>query len=150
MDDRRIGSSLPTLGGGVVNDADNGLHRHGPVVVLSGSALQAALDAVRIAVRVRRQNGYADSVWLSALIQAFGQAAMSATGHSDVRESIGAEDVSERPTVPLDQAARRLNIGERQARRLAPQLGGQKIGGRWFVDKIALDEHIEGRNQTAC
>ena len=53
--------------------------------------------------------------------------------------------VDEHPTVPLAEAAARLNISDRQARRLAPQLGGRMIAGRWFVDELALRQHIEGR-----
>lgn len=48
------------------------------------------------------------------------------------------------PTVPLTQAARRLGVSERQARRLAPRLGGRRIAGRWFIDETALTEHLDG------
>ena len=39
----------------------------------------------------------------------------------------------------------RLGISDRHARRLAPKLGGKKNAGCWFVDEVALAQHIEGR-----
>lgn len=71
-------------------------------------------------------------------------AAMAAAGHSDVRLPAIGNAVPMKPTVPLDEAADRLGVSLRQARRLAPRVGGRKIGGRWFVDEMALREHIEG------
>ncbi|ULE35050.1 helix-turn-helix domain-containing protein [Mycobacterium sp. IDR2000157661] len=47
------------------------------------------------------------------------------------------------PTVPLEDAAERLGISTRHARRIAPKLAGRKAGGRWFVDETALREHLE-------
>ena len=72
---------------------------------------------------------------------------MSVRGQSviDQTELAQPDAVDEHPTVPLAEAAARLNISDRQARRLAPQLGGRMIAGRWFVDELALRQHIEGR-----
>lgn len=50
--------------------------------------------------------------------------------------------------VPLVEAAARLGLTDRQVRRLAPRLGGKKIGGRWLIDEQALVEQIEGRKPT--
>ncbi|MBP2454614.1 hypothetical protein [Mycolicibacterium lutetiense] len=50
----------------------------------------------------------------------------------------------EQPTVPVAEAAARLGISVRQARRLAPQLEGRKIAGCVFVDETALRQHTEG------
>ncbi|OBA96994.1 hypothetical protein A5666_27115 [Mycolicibacterium fortuitum] len=74
-------------------------------------------------------------------------AAMAVGGHSDVRPNAISDPVpvDEQPTVPLAEAAALLGISVRQARRLAPQLGGQKIAGSWFVDGTALRQHLEGR-----
>ena len=75
----------------------------------------------------------------------FGEA-MAAAGHLDVRSpAINKAVAVEQPTVPLAEAAARLDISRRQASRLAPQLGGRKIAGCWFVGEAALNEHIEGR-----
>lgn len=124
--------------------SEPGLMRSGPVVVLSGPALKQARDAALIAVKHRKQNGIPYRNY-EALACEF-DAAMAAAGHSDVRSPAISKSVAvEQPTVPLDEAAARLGISHRQARRLAPQLGGRKIAGRWFVDQTALNEHTEGR-----
>ncbi|MGV0740330.1 hypothetical protein ABQF35_28625 [Mycobacterium syngnathidarum] len=124
--------------------SEPGLMRSGPVVVLSGPALKEARDAALIAVKHRKQSGVPYRNY-EALACEFG-AAMAAAGHSDVRSPAISKSVAvEQPTVPLDEAAARLGISHRQARRLAPQLGGRKAAGRWLVDEAALNEHIEGR-----
>lgn len=123
---------------------DSGLLRVGPVVVLSGPALKAARDSALIAAKHRKRSGIPYQHYV-ALACEFGEA-MAAAGHSDVRSPAISKAVAvEQPTMPLDETAARLGISRRQARRLAPQLGGRKIAGHWFVDEAALDEHIEGR-----
>lgn len=121
----------------------NGLQQIGPVVVLTDSAVRLAYECVLMAYRQRRLSGYPTGS-IEQLAQAL-NAAMSAGGHSDVRESDEAQPVHMEPTVPLEEAATRLGVCHRQARRLAPRLGGKKRGGRWFVDEIALCEHLEGK-----
>jgi hypothetical protein len=121
-----------------------GLLRAGPVVVLSGPALKE--DSALIAAKHRKSCGipfqsYEALAWeLSA--------AMTAAGHSDVRSPAISKAVAvEQPTVPISEAAAQLSISGRQARRLAPKLGGAKIAGSWFVDEAALRQHIEGRRK---
>lgn len=124
--------------------AESGLLRAGGFVVLTGPALKAARDCALIAIKHRS--------WVGAPYQTYEvlacelATAMAAAGHSDVRSPALSKAVPvEQPTVPLADAAARLDISLRQARRLAPQLGGHKIVGRWFVDELALREHLEGR-----
>jgi hypothetical protein len=123
----------------------------GAAVVLTGESLRAALQAVLIAKRTRKLNGHPDSTADLELAQAL-IAATSANGHSDVREPEELKDYPQRepPTVPIAEAARQLGLSERQARRLAPKLGGRKIGGQWFLDQNACDEHRRGQtwNET--
>ncbi|MCA4726881.1 hypothetical protein [Mycolicibacterium fortuitum] len=124
--------------------SETGLVRSGRVVVLSGPALKQARDAALIAVKHRKQSGVPYRNY-EALACEF-SAAMAAAGHSDVRSpAINKSVAVEQPTVPLDKAAARLGISLRQARRRAPQLGGQKIAGRWFLDDTAITQHIEGQ-----
>lgn len=121
-----------------------GLIRAGGVVVLSGAALKAALETAVLAIRASRLAGRSYDAY-EALACEYA-AAMAAAGQSDVRLPAVSEAVAvEQPTVPLADAAVRLNLSLRQARRLAPKLGGRKPAGRWFVDELALREHIEGR-----
>jgi hypothetical protein len=121
-----------------------GLMRIDGVVVLSGPALKLARDSALIAMKHRKQRGipYQDYVALACEFDA----AMAACGHSDVRSPAISKAVAvEQPTVPLAEAAARLGISLRQARRQAPKLAGRKFAGAWFVDETALNEHIEGR-----
>ena len=114
---------------------ESGLTRVGPVVVLSGSALRLVLECAAIAVRHRKMTaGLPFSTQpYEALACEFG-AAMAAAGHSDVRSPAISKAVAvEHPTVPLAEAAARLGISLRQARRRAPQLAGRKVAGRWLV-----------------
>lgn len=124
--------------------SDSGLLRAGEVVVLSGSALKDARDCALIAAKQRKLSGLPYQTYEVLACEL--HAAMAAAGHSDVRLPAISHDVPmSKPTVPLVEAAARQGISLRQARRRAPQLGGQQIGGRWFVDEIALRQHIEGR-----
>lgn len=123
--------------------AESGLIRVDGVVVLSGPALKAARDCALIAVKHRKMSGVPFQNYSALACEL--DAAMAAAGHSDVRSPAISKAVGvEQPTVPLDEAMTRLGIGDRQARRLAPSLGGRKIAGRWFVDETALREHIDG------
>lgn len=121
-----------------------GLTRVGGVVVLCGAALKEARDSALIAVKHRQKSGIPYRNY-EALASEFGEA-MAAAGQPDVRSPAISKAVAvDQPTVPLTEAAVRLGVSERQARRLAPQLGGKKIAGSWFVDETALNEHIEGK-----
>ena len=51
------------------------------------------------------------------------------------------------PTVTVEQAAKTLGLSRRQTRRLAAQLGGRIIAGRWLLDQQAIAEHLEGRQR---
>ena len=125
--------------------SESGLMRSGGVVVLSGPALRPARDMALIAIRNRKLSGLPYRTF-EAIACEF-DAAMAAAGQSDVRSPAVCNPVpmENQPTVPIAEAAVRLKLSVRQARRLAPDLGGQQIGGRWFVDELALREHIEGK-----
>lgn len=125
----------------------DGLLVVGGVVVLSGDALKTARACVRIAILARQRSGYTTGTY-EALAAQLG-AAMSAAGQSDVRPSAvcDAAPVQLTPDMPLAEAAAELGLCDRQTRRLAPRLGGQKISGRWFFDRSAVREHIEGSKQ---
>lgn len=123
----------------------------GPVVVLHGEILGAALDAVLRAAHARTRNGHPPSPQHVLLAQAL-TSAMAAAGHdgdtpkhpvpqhSPYEESL--------PTVPLAAAARRLGLSKRHTRRLAPALGGRLVAGRWLLSDTAITEHLEGLTWT--
>ena len=125
-----------------------GLVVAGTAVILTGESLKHALDAVLIAARGRTLNGLPNSATHLELAKAF-TAAMSARGHSDVREPEELQHYPQAvPTVTVAEAAIQLELTERQTRRHAPKLGGKKIAGRWLLDQDAIDEHKKGQKWT--
>lgn len=123
----------------------NGLLRVGGVVVISGAAARALCEAVLIAARARRSAGLPLSADYAALAAEL-HAAMSASGQTDVRDLPDPDPESVAPTVPIEQAAAELGLSKRQTRRLAPELGGRIVGGRWLLDAHAIRQHIQGRD----
>ena len=124
----------------------DGFNRVGGVVVIHGTAARTLCEAVLIAERSRRSSGLPLSRDY-ATIAAELYAAMSASGQSDVRADADIHPEYVQPTVPIEQAAAELGLSKRQTRRLAPELGGRIIGGRWLLDRHALNEHREGQKQ---
>lgn len=111
-------------------------------VVVTGTALQTATDAVLIAIRSRRANGLPRSASLDDLAAAF-ITAMSPNGHVDVPNMAVPTQL---PTVTIEEAAHRMNKSRRQVRRMAPKLGGRIIAGRWLLDETAIAEHLDGQH----
>lgn len=123
------------------NDVDPGPIVAGGTVILSGAWVEATRQAVLIAVRARYRNGLPISASYSALTSALNTAVMSANGHLAVRKTEVLQDLPhEHPTVTIDQAATQLGLSARQVRRIAAELGGRKIGGRWLLDQTAITE----------
>lgn len=122
----------------------SGLTCVGGVVVLSGPALKFVFRCVLIVVKVGRASRLSTQT-VRALASELNEA-VAAAGQSDVRLPAISDPVRvEPPTVPIAEVAERLDVSDRQARRLAPKLGGQQIGGRWFVDELAIRQHLEGK-----
>lgn len=114
-------------------------------VMLTGLAIEVALDAVQIAWRYRRGQG-APLRALEQLSQVL-SAAMSPAGQADgVLEPVGQAGVM--VDITTEEAAGLLRCSARQARRLAPALDGRRVGGRWVFDRLAVMEHIEGRKAS--
>ncbi|MPM56430.1 hypothetical protein SDC9_103233 [bioreactor metagenome] len=105
-------------------------------VLLTGREIEAVGYAIKLAQRVRARNGLPVSRDLAALA-----AALAATGQSD---SPGQPE-DDTDFIAVSAAADLLGASERTARRLAPRLGGRKIGGRWLVDRQAVAEHAAGQ-----
>ena len=105
-------------------------------LLLDGSALEVARYAVEVAQRARARNGLPPSAQLAQL-----GAALAAAGPADAVD----DDPVQPDAMTTTEAAAQLGCSARQARRLAPRLGGQLVGGRWLVDRVAVSEHIEGR-----
>lgn len=118
------------------------IQRLGPAILLQGPAVDAVAYAIKVAQRSRRRNGLPDSGALAALGRAFEN--LSAAGQSDSATDAedDTEDVNE--WITAAEAAPLLGCSPRQARRLAPSLGGRLAGGRWLLDPHAVREHIDG------
>lgn len=109
-------------------------------VLLTGRPLEVALFAVEVAQRSRARNGLPPMQSLEAL-----RVAMSPRGHADGAEGVGGQaGDQDEEMVSTQVAAQLLGCSNRQARRLAPLLGGRLVGGRWLVDRQAVNEHNAG------
>ena len=109
-------------------------------VLIDGRHLDALRYAVDVAQRARRRNGLPPAAALEALAALV--APVAATGQSDSPDGA----VGEADDMTTHEAAALLGCSTRTATRLAPKLGGRRIGGRWLVDRLAVAEHMEGRN----
>lgn len=116
-------------------------------VLLRGSALAHVSRLADVGARVvERGDGIAPHPELRRLLEelraeAAEVPAVSATGHADVRGPGGwAESGAMGWTDPVDggEAALMLGVGVRQLRRLAPSLGGRKVGGSWVFERAAV------------
>lgn len=126
----------------------SGVLTAGGAVILTGPALRTALRAVLTATRARQRFDPPNSAYAELAEHLL--RAMSAEGHPDVRhdDPLHTGINEELPTVPIDEAARQLGLSQRQTRRLAPKLGGKRVAGRWLLDQLAIDEHVEGAKQS--
>lgn len=107
-------------------------------LLLTGDAITAVRYAVRVAIAARHRNGYPSDPRLTELA-----AAVSEPGTADTEPPPAQHDPHE--WIDTREAANMLNISNRQARRLAPQLDGQLHAGRWLIPRAAVDEHLKGR-----
>lgn len=105
------------------------------VLLLTGDAVDALAYAATVAQRARQRNGLPASRALAALLTAAGQ--------QDTPETPALE--TEPEWITTEEAARMLGVSNRQARRLAPALGGRLTGGRWLLDRRAVEEHTQGK-----
>jgi hypothetical protein len=105
-----------------------GLVVAGPVVVITGDWLRAALQAVQLAARRRGLDGLPPSADYGQLAEAL-RSALAADGR---------EPVAEQPDwVSTRQAARKLGCSERNARRIAARVG-HRVGRQWLIPADAL------------
>lgn len=106
-------------------------------VLFTGRAVDLVLYAVATAKAHRRRNGQPP---LQALVDLETSLAEAARGHADKPN----EDECQPDYMTTDEAAQMLGCANRTVRRKAPLLGGRIIGGRWFVDRQAVIQHMEG------
>lgn len=98
--------------------------------------------ALRALIAQRRYSGQSPGPALAGLAAACQQAMTPARQH----------DIPDPASLPPSQAvttrelAAQLGCSIRTAQRTAHKLDGRKIGGRWHIDPIALEEHKKGMN----
>lgn len=104
-------------------------------LLLSGRDLDVLAYALHCTQRARQQQGLPPSPEVAAL------AALVAA--SPPQDTPTAPDPENEP-MTTSQAAAQLGCSRRTATRLAPQLDGQLIGGRWLIPAAAVTEHLHG------
>ncbi|MDV2477840.1 helix-turn-helix domain-containing protein [Rhodococcus zopfii] len=106
-------------------------------LLLTGDSITAVRYAVRVAIAARKRNGLPVPAPLTELA-----AVTAEPGRTDTEP----EPAQHHPHDMIDtrEAAAILGCSNRQARRLAPGLDGQLIGGRWLIPRHAVTEHQEG------
>lgn len=114
----------------------------GPAVVLTGRWLAVARQAIHGANLARRRNGLPNSADYAQLLDAIA-AAMSRPRHCDT-EPQPSQALSERDELTVEEAMAVLGKSRRSVQRLAPRLGGRMVGGRWLLDRRAVEEHQAG------
>lgn len=106
------------------------------VVLLSGDSIEAARFAVRVTIAARQRNGQrvpAEIAELARELSVYGQRDTTA-------ENVG-NSGTQADWISTQEVARMLGISERQARRLAPELGGTLHAGRWLIDRTAVTHY---------
>ncbi len=114
----------------------------GGSVVISGSAAKAAMWAVLVAKRERQRSGLPHSKALDDI----GTALLAAMGQRDVPEPVPESSYEQQPDVSIEHAAQILGLSRRQTRRMATELGGMIIAGRWMLDRQSIIERKEYRD----
>lgn len=118
-------------------------HLPAGALLLTAEDLGVVAYAVAAAQRSRRRNGLGPLRRLDALAAALDAARVAATGHADSEP----DHTGDAETMTTTEAAQLLGVSDRTARRLAPGLGGRRIGGRWHLDAAAVAEHVAGGAQ---
>lgn len=104
-------------------------------LLIAGDDLVVIGYAIGRAQAHRRRNGLPPSRDLDRL-----GAALAASGQTDSEP----DAPGQAETVTTRDAAALLGCSDRTARRLAPLLGGRRIGGVWQLDRAAVTEHRAG------
>lgn len=124
-----------------------GLLVAGSAVILTGDWLPVVSRALCAAQERRRRNGLPPGHAYTELSQVI-TSAIAASGQTDLTKPATAQHRSgDEPTVDIAEAARRLRVDPRHARRLAKRLGGTKVKGKWLLDADAITEHLEGQQK---
>ena len=118
-----------------------GLMVAGTAVIIEGPMLEHALLGVQhITGRRRSHDLPVPPEWVA--LEAALTRAMSACPASDLSDTVKGDHGSQ--MVTIREGATMLGVTERHTRRRAAQLGGERIAGRWWLDRAAILQHLEG------
>ena len=123
----------------------NSAQRISAGVLLSGPMVIAALRAVDLTLRALARNERPREPNLEALHTVLSEC-LSECPRPDTVNHTAEHTTSGCGLLSSCEAAGLLGCSARTVRRLAPRLGGERIAGRWMIDREALEEHVAGRN----
>ncbi|MGW5289494.1 hypothetical protein [Rhodococcus pyridinivorans] len=106
------------------------------VVLLSGDSIDAVRFAVRVTIAARQRNGQRVPPEITELARQ-----LAVYGQQDTASQTMNNAGVQADWISTQEVARMLDISNRQARRLAPQLGGTLHAGRWLIDRTAVTNY---------
>lgn len=106
-------------------------------LLLTGSHLQIMSRALDALDRERRRNGLPASKDAADM-----RALLAPSGHAASPPPAAPQD----DCMSTEEAAQALGVSVRTARRMAPKLGGRRVGGALLFDRIAVQEHLSGKH----
>ena len=114
---------------------------------LTGTDLTAAYYVTAEVVRHRQRTGQPIPQWLSRHFDRLGaEVRASRLGHESDR---AAGQSQQDKMITTREVAAILGCSKRQAQRLAAELDGFFVGGRWLFKRNSVIEYAEGRHQRA-
>lgn len=107
--------------------------------------LHAAYHCAAEVIRRRRLTGQPVPAWLRQHYAELDAAVrMSRSGHESDSATAELEPVDQ---ITANEAAAIVGKSKRQTQRLAADLGGRIVGGRWLFDRAAVTEYAANRGE---
>ncbi|KMV22378.1 helix-turn-helix domain-containing protein [Mycobacterium heckeshornense] len=116
-------------------------------MTLDETDLRAAYFCVAEVVRRRRLSGQPIPSWLRGHFDRLDRAVRAAAASTSGHESGCAEQELQQQWLTATQAAQALGVSARHVRRLAADLDGQLVGGRWLFPAAAVSEYAAERRR---
>ncbi|OBA32784.1 hypothetical protein A5767_16305 [Rhodococcus sp. 852002-51564_SCH6189132-a] len=110
------------------------------VVLLTGRSIDAVRFTVRVTIAARQRNGQRIPPEITELARE-----LAVFGQQDTAGEITNNSEMQADWISTQEMARMLGCSHRQARRLAPELGGTLHAGRWLIDRAAVTNYLQNR-----
>ncbi|MCV7035125.1 helix-turn-helix domain-containing protein [Mycobacterium heckeshornense] len=111
------------------------------------SWLRGHFDRLDRAVRAAAASGQPIPSWLRGHFDRLDRAVRAAAASTSGHESGCAEQELQQQWLTATQAAQALGVSARHVRRLAADLDGQLVGGRWLFSADVVGEYAEERQR---